>query len=228
MAQYSECQSGHLQKHILTLETQALDLKEKLEAMEFAAPQPTAKRLRKSTCKKEGTRTDVGSVTRADVKDVTLQTLEVNSKGSDADYEGQLLTAQDLTGDCSRVLAVVNAGLQEQREANAEGFDEDECPESQDEGWADIVCQAWYSVSCCKKTLYFHGKGWPSNPPLYAVQRAAFDVDGGDVVSGKATDIVFSVFKRSGDTWEEVYVSLNGTSNSTVTLAPEMLACYAP
>ena len=223
MAQYSECQSGHLQKHILTLETQALDLKEKLEAMEFAAPHPTAKRLRKSTCKKEGTRTDVGSVTRADVKDVTLQTEE-----KELTPEGQLLTAQDLTGDCSRVLAVVNAGLQEQREANAEGFDEDECPESQDEGWADIVCQAWYSVSCCKKTSYFHGKGGPSNPPLYAVQRAAFDVDEGDVCSGKATDIVFSVFKRSGDTWEEVYVSLNGTSNSTVTLAPEMLACYAP
>ena len=125
MAQYSECQSGHLQKHILTFETQALDLKEKLEAMEFAAPQPTAKRLRKSTCKKEGTRTDVGSVTRADVKDVTLQTEE-----KELTPEGQLLTAQDLTGDCSRVLAVVNAGLQEQREANAEGFDEDECPES--------------------------------------------------------------------------------------------------
>ena len=163
MAQYSECQSGHLQKHILTLETQALDLKEKLEAMELAAPMAL-------DFERKSNRTDVGSVTRADVKDVTLQTLEVHFKGSDADYEGQLLTVEDLTGDCSRVLAVVNAGLQEQREANAEGFDEDECPESQDEGWADIVCQAWYSVSCCKKTSYFHGKGWQQS---YSIRSAA-------------------------------------------------------
>ena len=174
---------------------------------------------------------DIGEVTWLAAKDVAQRVSpeedeQGRSKLEDTDdIEEGLADAVAFTKGHSRVMSVIEEALEHQKEGN-EDIDEEELPLSEDEGWADIVHQAWSSVECSAKTSYFSGTGNKCGT-VYAVRRAIIEATPGDVVSTPAKDLVFTVFARSGSTWERVYVSLNGMSMGAVALPVDILDCFS-
>eukprot|EP00929_Paragymnodinium_shiwhaense_P118485 TRINITY_DN90405_c0_g1_i1.p1 TRINITY_DN90405_c0_g1~~TRINITY_DN90405_c0_g1_i1.p1 ORF type:complete len:241 (+),score=35.41 TRINITY_DN90405_c0_g1_i1:51-725(+) len=145
----------------------------------------------------------------------------VKFKGQDCEH--MIEQTESITGQRSRVSKRIDAFLEEQKGANAEL--DDELPLSEDEGWADIVDQSYDPVDIKAQTKYFKKLGGDDSP-MYAVQRAVYEYE--VTKTRKVTDVALCVFVRSAEAWDVVYASLNGTSRGTVTLAPEMLACFAP